>query len=147
MHHLAEVRRHKFLILALLAGPLVSAGLRLASHLGAVRIPQPNLGWATLLNLLLLAPALEEVVFRGGVQGALDRTPFGRIRVAGSVNVGNALASVLFSAAHLLVDPPWLAASVFFPSLVFGRLKQLYPSLLPAMLVHAWYNACYLTAG
>ena len=46
-----------------------------------------------------------------------------------------------------MVTPPWLAASIFFPSVVFGRLKQLYPSLLPAMLVHAWYNVCYLSAG
>jgi membrane protease YdiL (CAAX protease family) len=144
---LADVRRHRFLILALLAGPLAISGLRIASHLGALEIPRRSLDWATVVNLLLLAPVLEELVFRGGVQGALDRTPFGRRYLAGGVSVGNALASALFSAAHLLVDSPWLAASIFFPSLVFGRLKQLYPSLLPAMLVHAWYNACYLIAG
>ncbi len=147
MSHLADLRGHRFLVLALLVGPLASSGLHVATHLGAVEIPHPNLDWATLVNLLLLAPVLEELVFRGGVQEALDRTPFGRLYLAGGVSVGNVLASALFSVAHLLVDPPWLAASVFFPSLVFGRLKQVYPSLLPAMLVHTWYNVCYLAAG
>ena len=62
------------------------------------------------------------------------------------MSVGNVVASGVFSAFHLVVAPPWLAAAIFLPSLVFGRLKQQYPSLLPAMLVHGWYNACYLGA-
>ncbi|MGZ8283627.1 MAG: CPBP family glutamic-type intramembrane protease, partial [Allosphingosinicella sp.] len=62
-------------------------------------------------------------------------------------SVGNVLTSLLFSAAHLMAAPAWLAGAAFFPSLVFGRLKQLYPSLLPVVLVHAWFNVCYLTAG
>ena len=147
MSRLADLRRHRFFAVALLAGPLAGSALLIASHLGAWQIPPPNLDWAKLVSVLLLAPVLEELVFRGGVQEALDRTPFGQRYLAGGVSVGNAVASALFSAAHLLVDPPWLAASIFFPSLVFGRLKQVYRSLRPPMFVHAWYNACYLIAG
>ena len=144
---LADLDRHRFLILALLVGPLVSSALYIASRLGALDVPRLGFDWTTLVNTLLLAPVLEELVFRGGVQSVLDRTTFGRLGILRGVSVGNVLTSILFAAAHLLVNPPWLAASIFFPSLVFGRLKQLYPSLLPAMFVHAWYNLCYVAAG
>lgn len=138
----AHLRRHGFLVLALLAGPLGYATARLG-WLGA---SPPILDGATLVNALLLAPVIEELIFRGGLQGLLDRTRFGGTS-RGGVSVGNVLTSVAFSAAHFAVMAPALAVGVFLPSLVFGRLKQLYPSLLPAMLVHAWYNACYLAAG
>jgi len=96
-----------------------------------------------LATSLVLAPVLEELVFRGGLQPVVDRTRLGRKRWAG-ITVGNAFTSVLFAAAHLFTGPPWLAAGVFFPSLVFGRLAQIYPTLVPSVLVHAWFNACYL---
>jgi membrane protease YdiL (CAAX protease family) len=130
----------------LLAGPLGGAALYFASHAGLVELPRPGLAWTALANALVLAPVLEELVFRGGIQGALERTRFGASAALRDVSVGNLMTSVLFSAAHLIAAPAWLAAGVFLPSLVFGRLKQLYPSLVPAMLVHAWYNACYLAA-
>lgn len=110
-------------------------------------LPHRSPSRSALVIVLLLAPVLEELVFRGGIQDVLDRTPWGRFALLGRVSVGNVLTSLLFSAAHLMIAPAGLAAAIFFPSLVFGRLKQLYPSLLPAMLVHAWYNACYLIAG
>ncbi len=147
MRHLAAFRRHGFLLLALLVGPLGGSALHIAWQLGVLDAPHPSFDWPMLVNSLLLAPVLEELVFRGGIQEVLDRTAYGRLHLPGGVSVGNVLTSILFSAAHLMVTSPWLAASIFFPSLMFGRLKQLYPSLLPAMLVHAWYNACYLTAG
>lgn len=145
--HLAAFRRHRFLVLALLVGPLGGLALHIALRLGVLEGPHPSLDWPMLVNSLLLAPVLEELVFRGGVQEVLDRTAFGRLHVPGGVSVGNVLTSILFSAAHLMATSSWLAASIFFPSVMLGRLKQLYPSLLPAMLVHAWYNVCYLTAG
>jgi membrane protease YdiL (CAAX protease family) len=142
-----RIARHRFLILALLAGPLGSSALYFAPHVGLPEMPQPSLGWAALANALVLAPVLEELVFRGGIQGVLDRTRFGACGASMGVSVGNLLTSVFFSAAHLITAPAWLAAGVFLPSLVFGRLKQLYQSLVPAILVHAWYNACYLAAS
>lgn len=139
-------RRHGFLVLALVAGPLVSAALPVATRLAGHQLPQSSLDRSALLASLLLAPVLEELVFRGGIQPAVDRTRIGRIRWAG-VTLGNVSTSLLFAAAHLFVAPPGLAAGVFFPSLVFGRLAQLYPTLLPCICMHAWYNVCFMVAS
>jgi membrane protease YdiL (CAAX protease family) len=141
--HLTDLHRHGFLVLAMLAGPLGGAVLHGASHLGQLEVPRLVFDGATLVNAFLLAPVLEELVFRAGIQSMLEGTALGRLSVPGGVSLDNVLTSVLFSAAHLMVGPPWLAASIFFPSIVLGRLKQLYPSLLPVILVHAWYNVCY----
>lgn len=147
LRRLSAARRHRFLILALLAGPLGSAALYLAAHAAGLRLPAVSLSGVSLVKVLLLAPVLEELIFRGGIQTLLDRTaPGGRLVVPG-VTAGNVLTSALFAAAHLWVAAPALAAAIFLPSLVFGRLRQLYPSLLPAMIVHALYNACYLVTG
>jgi membrane protease YdiL (CAAX protease family) len=138
-------RCHGFLILAVLAGPLVSQAMPLAARLIHHELPHSSLDPATLVTSLLLAPVLEELVFRGGVQSALDVTRLGRIRRAG-VTLGNVFTSALFAVAHLFVAPAWFAASVFLPSLVFGRLAQLYRTLLPCILMHVWYNACFIWA-
>ena len=130
-----------FLLFAVLAGPLGAAALYAAAHAG-LQLPLPGPA-AGIVTFLLLAPVLEEIVFRGGVQEMLDRTALGR-RALGGVTLGNAATSALFAAAHLLSAPPWLAAAVLLPSLVLGRVKQLTSSLVPVVLLHAWFNACYL---
>ena len=131
----------------MLAGPIGSAALHLAASAADLRLPAVSLGGAALVKVLLIAPVLEEIVFRGGVQRLLERAAWGSRLVAPGVTIGNVLTSVIFAAAHLSVAPTGLAAAIFLPSLVFGRLAQLYRTLLPAMLVHAVYNACYLGAG
>jgi len=141
---LAHLGRHRFLAAAVLAGPLGSWLLQLAANVAGLSMPRPGLAWTALVGSLVVAPVLEELVFRGGLQEVLDRTSWGRRRAVPGVSVGNLSTSLVFAAVHLPVTLPWLAVGVVFPSLVFGRLKQLYPSLLPAMLVHAWYNACFL---
>ena len=119
----------------------------LAAHAVGLRLPAVSLSGVSLVKALLLAPVLEELIFRGGIQTLLDRTARGARLVVRGVTVGNVLTSALFAAAHLWVAPLALAAAIFLPSLVFGRLRQLYASLLPAMVVHAVYNGCFLVTG
>ena len=135
--------RRGFLILAVLAGPLGALALAAAARWG-LHFPQPDRTAPTLVLFLLIAPVLEEIVFRGGLQEMLDRTAFGRLAPVGNVTVANVATSALFAAAHLASAPLWLAVAVFLPSLVLGRVKQLDPSLLPVVLLHAGYNGCYL---
>ncbi|MFZ3373605.1 MAG: CPBP family glutamic-type intramembrane protease [Desulfitobacteriaceae bacterium] len=94
--------------------------------------------WLTyLLNLLLavvLAPLVEETLFRGIIYGSL-RTYLGKWTAA-------ALSAALFSALHL-------QAYGFFPRLVLGLvLVHLYEqnrSLFPSMTFHALNNLIALT--
>jgi membrane protease YdiL (CAAX protease family) len=57
-------------VLSLLAGPVGGLALYVGDHLGALALPHARFGWAGLAISLLLAPMLEELVFRGGIQDA-----------------------------------------------------------------------------
>ena len=94
---------------------------------------------AVLLQLIVVSPSLEEIVFRGGLQEALLRLPALARRRLG-LSGANALASLAFAAAHLWSQPPPWAAAVLLPSLVFGHLYERHRSVLPPLLVHAVYN-------
>jgi membrane protease YdiL (CAAX protease family) len=88
---------------------------------------------------LLVQPVAEECVFRGLLQGQLLRLT--SRRRAGPVTLANALATGAFVLAHLAVQPvPW-ALAVAVPSLVFGHLRERFASVVPAIVLHAAYNA------
>ena len=126
-------------LLALAAGPAVWLGL-LALGLPRASSPAPL---ATLLHGALLVPALEEIVFRGAVQGALLGVPALARRHAG-LSGANVLTSLAFAAAHLWSQPPLWAAAVLAPSLVFGHLRERHGTLLAPTLVHGIYNAGFI---
>jgi membrane protease YdiL (CAAX protease family) len=103
-----------------------------------------------LFVLLLLAPLLEETVFRRGVHAWALRH-WGRATTRwwawpSPVNVGVAL---LFAAAHLLRLPPLLALAVVLPALVVGQMYELTGRLWPCVATHATFNLVWLglTAG
>ena len=131
--------------LALLAA--VPVWLALALWAGAyMRYPTGVWAWA---SLLLVQPVLEELVFRGILQGqALRLTALiGEPRRLGPVTLANVLVTVGFVALHLRAQPLAWALAVAGPSLVLGHLRERLGSVWPAMLVHAIYNAGFgLTA-
>lgn len=104
--------------------------------------PEPGM----LLSLLLWQPVVEELLFRGLLQEHLSRRLPGAIVVAG-LSRSNLLTSLLFAAAHLLLHAPAWAAAVLVPSLVYGYFRDRYGSVLPALLLHVTYNACYFLPG
>lgn len=95
-----------------------------------------------LFLLVLLYPVVEEIVFRGALQGALIHKPWG-FRTIGPLSVANLLVSVMFAGIHFVHHPPFWATLIFFPSLVFGYFRDRYASLTPAILLHMFYNAGY----
>ena len=102
---------------------------------------------ATVASLLLWQPVIEEVLFRGFLQGELLRTEFGRRQVIW-LSYANVLASLAFVALHFLRHPPAWAIAVFIPSLVLGFFRERHASLYPPILLHVYYNTGYfLTAG
>lgn len=129
--------RDPLFLLALLAGPLAWWLL-----LGP---PDPAAGPGVAGRPLALAmvaglyPVLEEWLFRGLIQPQLLRHRRGRRSVLG-ISAANGLTSLLFAAAHLFSQPlPW-AAAVMVPSLVFGAFRDRYRSVVPAIILHCFYN-------
>lgn len=94
------------------------------------------------LSLILLQPFIEELIFRGFLQGQWLQTAWGRSSRYG-ITGANLTASLLFVASHFVSHPPGWAAAVFFPSMIFGALRDRHDSLYPAILLHIFYNAGY----
>jgi len=95
------------------------------------------------LLLALLYPVLEEMVFRGLIQGEFMRRTVFRQQFTG-ITLANVLTSALFATSHLMMHSVSMAALVFLPSLVFGYFRDRYDGwLLPAILLHIYYNLGY----
>ena len=135
--------RDGLFVAALALGVLFWIGLRSfvpSSH-------EPALSFPTLLSLCIVQPILEEVIFRGVVQGELLHRPWGRARFFG-VSAANALTSLVFAALHFISHPPLWAAGVIVPSLLFGYFRERHNSLYPPLALHIYYNTGYfLTTG
>ncbi len=140
-----RLSRDPHLVLAVLAAVPVWLALGLwGAH--AVRAPA---GWGALLSFTLLMPLLEELVFRGLLQGQLLRATAlnGQPRRAGPVTWANGLCTLAFVALHLTTQPLFWALAIAVPSLVFGHLRERFDSVWPAVGMHALYNAGFaLTA-
>jgi membrane protease YdiL (CAAX protease family) len=87
--------------------------------------------------LLVLAPLLEEVVFRAGLHENLLR----RLR---SPLVANALTALAFALAHVLVRGEAAAFAVALPALLIGLVYQRWRKIWPCVLLHAAMNAVWL---
>lgn len=133
----------RFVALAIAAGPLGAIALCGAAQQAGWALPAPVLDPRLLLWMCGLAPVVEELAFRGALQDALG-VAAGEGARWGALSLANVVTSVAFATVHLPTHGPALALGMLLPSLVFGRLKELSPSLLPAIAMHAWYNACYL---
>jgi membrane protease YdiL (CAAX protease family) len=111
---------------ALAASALVAAGVAL--H--AAGAPQ-------VLLLVLLAPVLEEAVFRAGVQEAL-------LRHRAAPWAANAITAGLFAAAHVLVQDQASGWLVLGPALLIGAAYNRWRRLRWCVLLHAAMNAAWL---
>lgn len=93
-----------------------------------------------LFLLIIVYPAVEELAFRGALQGWLRSLTGGR-PMLGVVSQANLLTSIVFSLAHLFYQPWMWAMLVFLPSLIFGICRDRYQSVVPGMWLHMFYNA------
>ncbi|HSL06155.1 MAG TPA: JDVT-CTERM system glutamic-type intramembrane protease [Nitrospiraceae bacterium] len=115
-------------------------------------VVQP-LPWLRILSLpfllaVLWQPIVEELLFRGCLQGLLSIREWGQRSLVG-ISIANILTSVVFTGAHIATHSlPW-ALSTVFPSLLFGVLRDRSGSVVPSMALHIVYNAGYflLTGG
>lgn len=126
---------------ALLAGPVIWTALYFWLSSTSVQNDPLNQWW-TLLLLAGVYPLLEEWLFRGLLQPQLLTFRPLRARFLGLSNA-NLLTSLLFATAHLFVQPPLWAAAVIIPSLIFGAFRDRYQSIVPAIILHSFYNLGY----
>jgi len=98
-----------------------------------------------LISFLVVQPIVEELVFRGALQGHLLGR--GWTRRIGPVSSANLVTTTAFAALHLLAQPPAWAIAVAVPSLVFGHLRERFTSVLPSIALHSIYNAGFAFAA
>ncbi|HWS03871.1 MAG TPA: JDVT-CTERM system glutamic-type intramembrane protease [Gammaproteobacteria bacterium] len=109
--------------------------------------PTPDWKWPLhqpreLVFLVILYPSVEELLFRGLLQGwLLERANFQRHWQG--LTLANLATSVIFTVLHFLMHPPLAAASVLLPSLVFGYFRDRYGRLHAPILLHVYYNLGY----
>lgn len=93
-----------------------------------------------LLSLIIWQPLVEEVLFRGIIQGQFARREWGRRTLLG-ISGANTVTSILFVAVHMINSPPLFALTVMVPSLVFGYFRDYCNSVYPSIIIHSTYNS------
>lgn len=120
----------------------LSLGVLVAFTLGSQAIERTPVSWALMASLLLWQPVIEELLFRGALQGLLLRSDLGARAVAGT-SLANIITSLAFVIFHLVHQPVFWAIAVFFPSLLFGYFRDRSGSILPPLILHIAYNAAF----
>ena len=111
-----------------------------------MRVPQamhpvmPSYILLRIIKSALIVPVLEELFFRGYLEGALER--YGRLRAA-------IVSALCFAAVHMggkgAAPLQWLQFAAM--GLLFSALRMKTGSLLAPMLVHGCYNGALLLLG
>jgi membrane protease YdiL (CAAX protease family) len=95
--------------------------------------PEGTAGWVVVTLIAVVgAPIIEELFFRGLVQGAFTR----RIGAVPAIFV----TALIFSAAHLLNEGPFAPYVLFPAAVVLGYLRYRYGRLAPGMVAHGVFN-------
>ncbi|QEP42745.1 JDVT-CTERM system CAAX-type protease [Ectothiorhodospiraceae bacterium BW-2] len=89
--------------------------------------------------LLLVAPVVEELAFRGAIQGYLLQQRWGGHR-CGYLSYANLVTALLFALLHLYAQPSLWALLTFVPGLIFGAVRERYRTVIPAIALHSYYN-------
>jgi len=92
----------------------------------------------TILNVMLVSPVAEEILFRGILQKKL------RERISGgiyAISYGNMIASVIFALVHVPFWGVLHSFLVFAPSLIFGFLYDRTGKITYGIFLHIFYNA------
>lgn len=105
----------------------------------------PEMPAAVLIAMLfwgvLVYPPLEELAFRGLIQGGLRRCTAIR---CGPLTLANLLTSLLFALTHHLVWQQPAAWWVVVPSLLFGWSRDVHQTLAGAIVLHMVWNCAFI---
>lgn len=101
--------------------------------------PLPS--WNLVLTQLLVVALPEETFFRGYMQTRFQQIFKPRWRLFGArLGWGWILTCIIFALAHSLILYQWWHFAIFFPSLLFGFLREKTGGLVAPVLCHAFSN-------
>ncbi|PIR20935.1 MAG: hypothetical protein COV45_03475 [Deltaproteobacteria bacterium CG11_big_fil_rev_8_21_14_0_20_47_16] len=108
--------------------------------------------WNLILTQLIVVALPEETFFRGYMQTRFQQIFKPRWSIFGArLGWGWILTCIIFAAAHSLIQFQWWHFAIFFPSLVFGYLRERTDGLIAPILFHAlsnlfmeWIVRCYI---
>ena len=98
-----------------------------------------------LFSLIVWYPFIEELMFRGIIQGQLSIHGVSGDLLPG-ISCANAITSSLFVLLHVVMSPGYWPLVLFAPSLVYGYFRERSGSVVPSMLLHGAYNL-YVVIG
>ncbi len=137
LSHCPPLYRDIRFTVAILAGIVV---LFLVHEWVPVFSSAPALHLKLLISVLIWQPLIEELLFRGIIQGQLSRQGWGQYALF-NITTANVVTSVLFVALHMFNNSPVWSLTIFIPSLVYGYFRDRFNSVYPSMLLHSSYNA------
>ena len=101
-----------------------------------VETDRPDIFWGLVVSAVMVAPVVEEIIFRAFLQTTLRQSGLVRGRWAA---IG--LASVLFTAIHFGADSWHALPGLFVLSLGLGYVYERSGSVWPSIALHASFNA------
>jgi membrane protease YdiL (CAAX protease family) len=96
--------------------------------------------WKLWVSLVIWQPVVEEILFRGIIQGQLLKPAWGQ-RSWMKISAANFLTSILFVGFHMVNNPPLFSITVIVPSLLLGYFRDSCSSVYPSILMHSAFNA------
>lgn len=124
---------------------VLCAGVPVAWVLGVLVHERGGVTLLMLMSLLVWQPMVEELLFRGILQGLLLSTTLGSASRWG-VSVANLATSLAFVIVHFVNQPAAWAIGVFIPSLLFGLFRDRSNSIWPAVALHVLFNGAFFAS-
>lgn len=123
-------------------GLVLCAGLPVAWVTGSLVPARSSVTGLLLMSLVLWQPLVEELLFRGVLQGLLLGTTLGKSQRWG-LSVANLVTSLAFVLVHFVNQPAIWAVGVFVPSLLFGLFRDRTGSIWPPLALHVLFNGAF----
>ena len=138
------IPQSRYVASATVFGLTIGLAVAFLSHLLASKPPfdvSRLASWMIGLYFIIASPIQEEIIFRGLIQSMLERRWMITFSVfGGSLSGAVAFTAVLFGIIHLEAGVA-VATGAIILGLGAGELRRRSGSLLPAIIVHAVFNA------
>lgn len=135
---------YRYIAAAIVLGVPIGWALTILVNRLSSGLPRPEMSlrpWMMILYFVVGAAIQEEIIFRGLLQTTLGRQIPATLSFLGiSFSYAAIIVAILFGLIHMKVNPT-TAAAAFVLGLLSGELRHRSGSVLPAILVHAVFNA------